>query len=217
MNVSDQAPNRIVSIVADTLRSHLVRIRVDDDIFLVDAVSVVRLNLREGLSLTPEQLEALRNEATVTAAKERALGLLSNRAYTKKEMSDRLARHDYDAACITQVVDWLCDLGVLDDHAYAMRWTEHRIHVKGWGPARIRHELRQRGVASDIVDEALSRFNESEYYETALRDAKARLLRMGETPLPKARRQIYGFLQRKGFTGSVISRVMRDLFDQFPA
>lgn len=215
--MADEESCKVVSIVPDALRPERVRVRVGDDVYVLDVTILVELGLREGQILSDESMTSLACEAAFSAAKERALHLLSQRAYTEKEIEDRLTRHEYDADCSRRVIAWLNELGYLDDEAYAHRWVDQRTQSKGFGPVRLRQELMRKGISQEIVEHALAQNDETEYEAIAYEQAKKRLLRQGETTLQEVRPRLYGFLQRRGFPSSIIGRVMRRLSDEFPA
>lgn len=207
----------IRAIVADVRRSHLAHVYVGEQDLLVDATHVAQLGLRSGQTLTEAEIEQLVEFAQVTGARECALSLLAHRTYTEKELSDRLQRREFSHKATAQALAWLRELGLVDDAAYAKRWVEHRRHTKGLGPVRLRHELRERGVAPDLIDDALATLTDEDHETTALEVASARLARMGQTPPRKARRQLYEFLLRRGFSSGTAARVLGRLFDEFPA
>lgn len=207
----------IQTIVADPQRSGLAHVYIGDEAIVVDAVHVAELGLKSGLLVDGDKLMRLRQLAQVTQLKERALTLLAYRPYTEQELRGRLAQGEVDAECLDEVLAWLRDLGYVDDAAFARRWVEVRRQTKGLGPVRLRHELCERGVASELIDAALSEISEEEYEESALEQARQRLARIGDLPEPKVRRQIYGYLARRGFSSGTVARVMRRLFDEFPA
>lgn len=203
---------RVTGIAADRLHPERVYVRLGDEVLVLDAVRAVQLGLREGTVLSAAEYHALQAEAALTAAKERALRLLGMKAYTERELAAKLVRSGFAAECTEQVIRWLREVGYLDDRAYAQRWVEQRLRGKGYGPARLRHELAGKGVAREWIDEALAQCGEDELEETAYRLAAERLRRLGGLDSPKVRRQIYGFLQRRGYAPEVIGRALRRLF-----
>lgn len=207
----------VQAIVADPQSTGLAHVYVGDEAFVVDAVHVAELGLKSGMPLEDSRVERLRRLAQLTGLKERALHLLAHRPYTEHELRCRLQQGNVTPECVDEVLDWLRSLGYVDDAAFARRWVEVRRQTKGFGPVRLRHELVERGVATEFIEAALAEVSEEEYVESAFEQARQRLERLGEVPEAKARRQIYGFLVRRGFTGNTVARVMRRLFGQFPA
>lgn len=121
-------------------------------------------HLKIGEEVGVEQLEALRQESELRIAKDRALRLLSARSYTGAMLQEKLQRYaDPDAA--QAAVARMEELGLIDDADYACRLARDLKNLKHYSISRIRQELRRRGIADWMVDEALEQFEEGEEQE----------------------------------------------------
>ena len=72
-----------------------------------------------------------------------------------------------------QLAQWLRDRGVeeaelLDDQAYAVQYAADKRELRGWGPERIREELRARGVAAHFIEQAAGGEGQEEQVERAV-------------------------------------------------
>lgn len=67
-----------------------------------------------------------------------------------------LQRLEFDAAAAEEVVSALVADGFVDDRRYAAAYAREKSALSGWGPVKIRAALLARGVARDVVVEALS-------------------------------------------------------------
>ncbi|MGH7356590.1 MAG: regulatory protein RecX, partial [Candidatus Rokuibacteriota bacterium] len=70
-------------------------------------------------------------------------------------MAARLRRRGAPAEVADEVVADLEARGFVDDAAFASHWVTTRA-ARGYGAARLRAELRARGVASGVIDAALA-------------------------------------------------------------
>lgn len=50
----------------------------------------------------------------------------------------------------------------LDDFRYAAAFARDKSHLSMWGPAKIRCQLRAKGIGDDIISDALAQIDESE-------------------------------------------------------
>ena len=76
--------------------------------------------------------------------------------YVGKELTDRLMeRADATEEEAEAVADELERLGLLNDRTYAETLVRH-YSAKGYGPYRLREELRRRGVPREYWDEVLA-------------------------------------------------------------
>ena len=67
-----------------------------------------------------------------------------------------LQRLEFDSAAAESVVSALVTDGFVDDRRYAAAYAREKSALSGWGPVKIRAALLARGVARDVVVEALS-------------------------------------------------------------
>ena len=77
--------------------------------------------------------------------KARALRHLVRREHSRAELARKLAPHAGSAVALEQVLDFLVERKSQSD----LRYAEERARVlsRKYGPARIRHELRAKGIA----------------------------------------------------------------------
>ncbi|PYN49091.1 MAG: recombination regulator RecX [Candidatus Rokuibacteriota bacterium] len=112
-----------------------------------------------------------------------AADLLSRRAWTTRELAERLRRRGAPAPVAAEVLADLTARGYLDDAAFAHHWIATRS-ARGYGPARLRAELRARGVAGSLVDAALAAQGDDEL-ERARAVASRRAARGPGPPGPR--------------------------------
>lgn len=138
---------------------------------------------------TPEQLKA------------RALRHLARREHSRTELARKLAPYAESPAAIEQLLDLLASKRQQSDERYAEERA--RMLARKYGAARIRHDLRTRGVGDEIV-ERVSRDGELERARAIL-ERKYRAA--ASTPEERAKRA--RFLQGRGFSTEVILRLVR--------
>jgi len=85
-------------------------------------------------------------------ARERAIHLLARREHSRHELSQKLIQKGFSPSDIENALDSLEERGWLSDRRFTESWIRHRIHG-GYGWYRIRAELQEKGVHSDIVQE----------------------------------------------------------------
>lgn len=86
--------------------------------------------------------------------KKLAVDMLNRRALSEKELRDKLAAKDCAPEDIDAVAALCLDYGFLDDGQYACMLARY-YGAKGYGPGRLRMELRRRGVAEEHWEAAL--------------------------------------------------------------
>ncbi len=135
------------------------------------------------------------------------LRLLARREHSQQELLNKLALRGFDKDDAQPVIDELAEQGWQDDLRYAESYARFRIQ-KGYGPIRVRHELKQNGIAvfdleSIVQEEAgswmalLEQVYSKKYSDDAV---------LARNEWAKRSR----FLLHRGFSGAMISA----LFDQ---
>ncbi len=137
-----------------------------------------------------------------------AMDYLSRREHATQELFKKLLAKDvYEAEDILDALARLSEQGLLSDERFAEAFVHQRIN-RGYGPLKIRTELRQKGV-SDSVIEAYLDDRDTVWRENALAIRVRKYGKKTASILKEKSRQIR-FLQSKGFTSEHIRYAMRD-------
>lgn len=150
-----------------------------------------------------ETLEALQASVRTSSAKAAAANIIGSRALSKKELTRRLVKKGNEEADAQAAADWLEDIGAVDDAAYAAALARH-YGQKGYGPARVREELRRRGVSRELWDSALEELPDPAEILDRLIQKKCR----GELSDPREKKRISDALLRRGFSWSEVRSAM---------
>jgi regulatory protein len=187
-----------------------VALHVDDDYACVVSESLVaRWRLFKGRELSEADVAAIRSAASGERVMGDAYRLLGHRARSREELRRRLLAKEHDAHAVEAALERLAADGFLDDAAFARSYVADKRQLASWGVERIRRGLRELGVDSLVIDEALGEGGGEEGEE--LDRALAVLRRRGapEQPLDAARRRAFQALQRRGFSSPVAYAAVR--------
>ena len=141
------------------------------------------------------------NDMTI---RERALGFLSRREYSRLELKRKLAPHAEDEHEVESLLDDFATRGWLSE----ARFAEQIVHARRskYGVQRIVHELKEKGVSTDAVAAILPDLRESEL-ETA-RAVWAK--KFGVLPQDaRERAKQMRFMMSRGFNSSTIGKVLQ--------
>ncbi len=136
-----------------------------------------------------------------------ALGLLARREHSRHELQYKLASRGFEEPEIEDLLSALTAERLLSDGRFAEAYVRSR-QQRGMGPLRVRAELRERGVAGELIDDALSRA-EDDWLELA-RAQFHKKFSEGAARDYKARAKQARFLQQRGFSGDIIRSVLDD-------
>jgi regulatory protein len=134
-----------------------------------------------------------------------ALAVLARRALTVTELRTRLARGGFEPGLIAAEIERLAAVQLLDDRAVAYDHAHRRATEGRRGPARVAAELRARGIAADLVDDAVGAAFPADNADAALRLAFDKLTRgTGVPPTRPERDRLIRRLLRAGFPVSQV-------------
>lgn len=145
----------------------------------------------------------VRSEPTPT---QRAIGLLTRREHSRKELARKLTARGVEAEDAQAAVERLAEDGWQDDARFAESLVRARVS-SGHGPIRIRAELATHGLDRDAVAAALDTFD-GQWPEVA-RDLVQRRYGAAIAEDPLLRRKAADFLIRRGFDGDCIRAACR--------
>ena len=133
-----------------------------------------------------------------------ALDILARREHTRLELSRKLKAKEFSEQEIEAQIDTLVEEGLQSDERYAESYVNMRRN-RGYGPLKIKQELQQRGISSELVDHFID-FNDKIWIDTA---DQAYEKKFAAKPLDSAneRAKRMRFLQSRGFTGDIIQEI----------
>lgn len=132
-------------------------------------------------------------------AREIALGRLDIKARTRAELATVLSDKQVPDDVASSVLDRLEELGLVDDAAFAERWTATRQETKGLSRRALAGELRRKGVDSQVIEEAVSSVSDDDELEAATGLALDRLRAGAGVEEQRLARRVLGALGRKGY------------------
>ena len=138
--------------------------------------------------------------------RKKAMDLLARREHSEQELRQKLRSREYEADAIDEVLQELISDRLQSDERFTEAYVNHRFNA-GVGPFKIRHELRQKGIADLLADEFLDLL--SERWEQLMMQQRVR--KYGEViPADYAERMKQArFLQNRGFSPESVMRLFR--------
>jgi regulatory protein len=141
------------------------------------------------------------------------LDQLTGQARSRAELATKLAKRRVPEEVAERLLTRFEEVGLIDDAAFARAWVESRQPGKGLGRRALAQELRRKGIDDDVAREALEEI-EPEDEEGAARTLVRRKLRsLSRVDRATATRRLTGMLARKGHSGELVWRVVREELD----
>ena len=154
------------------------------------------------------------NSVVFEKAKNYAFLLLKFRLRSENELIERLKRKNFSEELSREVVNFLKEKKFIDDNLFARSWINSRLK-RPFGLRRIRSELRAKGVEKEVVEEEISSISDNYAEADIVADLiKQKLNKLKGIEPIVAKRRIYGYLIRRGFSPEVVINILNRLCKQ---
>lgn len=147
--------------------------------------------------LTPSQ--AMNHAAALCARSEQAPG----------DIREKLIKWGLVGEDVSHILLQLTQQGFLDEARFAKAFVKDRFAFNGWGRIKIAYQLRQKGIPGDVIDEAMTAIDETQYRErlTELLQSKWRTVKEREPRAAWA--AMMRFAVSRGFETNVASECVK--------
>ena len=133
---------------------------------------------------------------------------MRSEAELRRLMKTRAEPGERGEAAIAQALARLREHGYLDDAAFAETYARLRQENEKLGQRRVRQDLQQKGVHSDLIAETLdARYGQTNEEALAREHLERKRIRKPETPQETAR--VMRRLVAAGFSTAVIYKILR--------
>lgn len=173
--------------------------------FLLYTGDIRRYHLTEEGELSEELFRTIMEETVYRRARQKALAVLKRSDQSESELRRKLKQSEYPQEIIDRTIAYVFSYHYLDDERYAGNYIRSKSGIKS--KRQIVNELRQRGVAKEIVDNALK--EEGGDDTEAIRRAIRRKTSDVESLEYKEKQKLAAALYRKGFREEDIRREVK--------
>ena len=175
---------------------------------LADGKSAPRLIPEGAAEEYPRQAETSGELRRCTNA---ALGYLSYRPRSATELRQRLGQRGFSPEVREAVISQLTEQKLLDDPAFAQFWKDNREAFRPQSRRLTRLELKRKGIADEVIDRVVGEVDDE---ANAHRAALSRMRQLARADYVTFRRRLGGYLQRRGFSSSVIRRTLERVWEE---
>ncbi len=201
---------RITAIEPHARHANRFDLYVDDQL-VASLSAAIAAQVRLGQVLSDDELAALELEEAFESAHKKALRFLEPRPRSTAEVKGHLFKKKFAPEVIHQVIVRLTQAGLLDDGAFAKYWVENREEFRPRAAHALRYELKRKGLAPDVIADALGGIDE---HASAYRAGAARAQRWRDLEHREFREKMGAFLVRRGFSYDVAKDAAERLWSQ---
>lgn len=179
--------------------------------FAFPLAKIVAAWLKVGQKLGPEKIEELLAQDDEEKAFQTTLNFLSYRPRSQAEVEKNLRKHEISDSLIPKVIQRLKNANLLNDLDFAQRWVEDRSTFRPRGAFALKAELRQKGIAHEAIEQAISNLDEDQLAREAA-GCQARKL-MG-LEWPEFRNKLSAHLSRRGFSYETVAMACKQAWSE---
>lgn len=204
-------PKKITSIAVQKRAGHFNVFLDGHYAFPVSENTLIKYRLAKGMEISDNLIEVLKKEDQYQKAYSKALDYLSYQLRTVKEIQTYLKKLDISEHDIERVIITLTESKYLDDLNYAKSYVRTSAKTTDKGPVVITQKLKQKGVASDLIEEALFEFSFEQQIENGLKVAQKTVAKNHKLSFQALKNKLHQTLLAKGFSLQVIDNVLTEL------
>ncbi len=154
----------------------------------------------------------MKNLDALPDARAAALRLLKFRPRSESELKERLAQKGFTETVVQTVVEDLRRKGFVGDAQFARYFAAQQASSKPLGRRLLMSRLKAKGVQPELAKAAVETAMEGQDELTLAREAASRrAAALQGLPRQAAERRLFGYLSRRGFSGDVVWKVVREI------
>ena len=174
---------------------------------------LIKYNLSVGMEVDDDFIQDVLMADETSKTINYCLNRLSYRQRSEKELRTSMVRKGYTDENIEIAIAYCKEHGYVDDLQFAESFVRDKLNLNKYGPERIKYDLMVKGVSRDIIDKVLV-VDRDDQLDMARELATKKMRSYRNDNKRDVYRKMSGFLQRKGFTFDVISKVVREVVDE---
>ena len=206
--------NEQITIVEISRRNHINTLSLSDGTTIRMSHSLFKespWHQGTGVNSAAEILDWIKNNEKKYAM-EKAGFLLSAKNRSEKELRDALIESAFSEPCVDAVIEKLLSVGYLNDETYAKSFIAQR-EARGYGKNKIRMELRQKGIAEEIILNLLEGDHGEDQQLASAMHLVEKAARGKNLKEYKDRQKVKAALVRRGFDFEMADEAIRLFLD----
>lgn len=183
------------------------RVYIDEQLaFVLYKGELSRYKIKKDEEISEETYREIIDEVLTKRAKIRCIYLLKSMDRTEYQLRTKLKQGGYPDEVVNTAIEYVKNLHYIDDNRYAQYYIEGRTGSKS--KQQITQDLLRRGISKELIQSIYEQQEPEDETDQIRKWVEKKRVDL-ETADPKEINRLYGFLMRKGFQSSDISKVLR--------
>ena len=149
--------------------------------------------------LTPEQ------------AMNRAAALCARCEQAPSDILEKLGKWGLSPTDAAQVLQQLTEQGFISEERFAKAFVKDKFKFNGWGRIKIAHQLRQKGIPSETIAEAMTAIDDEAYHQRLVELLCAKWRTVQGRDARSAWAAMMRFAASRGFESSIAGKCVKQV------
>ncbi|MEY8446027.1 recombination regulator RecX [Enterococcus ratti] len=172
---------------------------------------LVRYRLLKDQELTNETIEEIKRNSGFDFGFQQALNYLSYQLRSEKEIRTYLKEKEVLLEDRNKVIARLKELNLVNDVVYGKSFVRTNVRLNNKGPKKLAQQLQQKGLKSEIIQQALLQYSKEDQVDTACQVAEKLFDKNHGKSRKELLKKIQQNLMNKGFTQETIQQALASL------
>lgn len=142
-----------------------------------------------------------------------AANLCSKKEYCCSDIRRKLLLWEISPEDSERILGFLKKNKFIDESRFAAFYARDKFRFNRWGEQKIAQMLKQKGIAPDMISEALTSLNAADYRETCLTLLKQKQKSIKDTDPVKIKAKLFRFCLSRGFDYNTIQHCYNQLMN----
>ena len=138
-------------------------------------------------------------------------GQCSRRECCSNDVRKKLQKWEIQEKNIEEIMIFLYQNKFIDDSRFAKIYTEDKFRFNHWGKQKIMMMLRNKGIDSSIISDALETLDNSDYRKNCMEILQHKIKSIKEDDLYKRKAKLIRFALGRGFDYDTINYCLKKL------
>lgn len=141
----------------------------------------------------------------------RAAALCARSEQAPADIREKLLKWGLSVSAANRVLAQLIEQGYINEQRFARAFVNDRFRFNGWGRIKIAHQLRLKGISSEIIDEAMTLIDEEQYRQRLLELLQAKWRSVNDREPRAAWAAMMRFAVSRGFETSLVGECVNQV------
>lgn len=198
----------------DRLNVFIEREGHEEFAFAIDVDVFIKYGLTKGMELGDDFVRDVLEAEEAQKAYKLAVNYLSYRMRAISEVKDYLIKKEIGEQAIKKAIARLKEQRYLNDAEFAKAYVQTKFNTSPSGPIKIKRELEQLQIDTEIVDTVISGLTHEELVEKAGKFVKRKQMETNRRSATEVQQRIQQTLMQRGFSFVIISEAIQTFWEE---